>query len=1022
MMGADAARRRWQAGLALVLIAAWLLGGLRRVAPDGRAAVLDSPLGIRAPRLLEPGWHLAPPGLLRISRYPLTPATLTLPAEETGSAYVTREGSAVDAELTIRYQVDPDRVLDVHRRLGPRFERDAVARWGRESLSAAIAAARYADVSGMRVETLRDEVRTTLGDRLHESGLVLVACEVGGLRLHAAPAAVAGTPRGAPPVPAAPVGKILLVGLDGADWNIVDPLLRRGAMPHLARLIRDGARGRMRTMAPMLSPVLWTSMATGVVPARHGILDFVTPTGRPGETAPVGSAQRRVKAFWNMLTERGIGIGVVGWWATWPAETVDGFIVSDRVAYQIVGTRPAQERDREGKVSPAALDALVLAAAVAPESITPTDLAPFMSLPADESSLGAEPARLVGQFKTVLASGRTYVAAALALHARVQPRVTAVYLEGTDTVGHLFMPYAPPPLAGVDPEGQRRFGRAVDAYYEHADALLGRLIEGIRPETVLVVSDHGFRTGENRPLTESRIGYGAAADWHRKYGIFVLQGPAFRKGAEVDEASILDLTPTLLRLLGLPVGEDMDGRPIESAFAPEWLAAHAAAYVPTWEGGAPVAIAGGATGEGAGAASPDVEGDAERLQKLRDLGYIASPTLAETGNAHNNRGTTLLAAGKYEAAAEEFRKAIAAGEDSGIARVNLGRTQYKMKDFDGAIATLEDHLRRKGTSKDAENILGQIAFERGRFDEAAEHYRRALAAEPNFADARIGLGLLFDRQGRHDEALAEFRRVVAVDPDYAEGHNNVGVVLKGQGKVDEAEAAFRRAIAADPGFAPAYSNLAQIQEGRGDMAEAERNFREALRREPGNAAVRTNFGVLLYMTGRYDAARAELERATAADPAHAAAWNNLGATYGQLGRTADEIAAYRKALAIDPEAADLNHNLGLALAKSGETSEGEAALRRALSIDAVYAPAWLNLARLLTTAGRGEEALATLREAARKLPGDADVALLQGETAAAQGAVPEAIKALERALALRPGDAGIEKRLAELRASGGAGG
>ncbi|HUD71065.1 MAG TPA: tetratricopeptide repeat protein [Dongiaceae bacterium] len=1039
MMGRDAARRRSQAGLALVLVAAWLCGGLRRVAPDGSAAVLDSPLGIVAPRLVVPGWHLAPPGLLRISRYPLQSATLTLPAEAPGSAYVTREGSAVDAGITLRYHVDAERVLDVHRRLGPGFERDSGARWARESLGAAIAAARYADVSGVRVETLRDEVRSSLGDRLHESGLVLLACEVTDLRLHAAgpipPAAARG---GGPTAAPRPAGTILLVGLDGADWNIIDPLLERGAMPHLAQLIRNGTRGRMRTMSPMLSPVLWTSMATGVVPARHGILDFVAATGQPGEKVPVAATQRRVKAFWNMLTERGVGVGVVGWWATWPAETVDGFIVSDRVAYQIAGVRPIQERDRTGKVSPAALDELVLAGAVAPESITPADLAPFMSLPSDESALDPAAARLVEQFRTVLASGRTYVAAALALHARVKPTVTAVYLEGTDTVGHLFMPYAPPPLAGVDDQARRRFGHVVDAYYQHADELLGRLIEGIRPDTVLVVSDHGFRTGENRPLTESRIGYGAAADWHRKYGILVLEGAAFRKGVSIEEASVLDVTPTLLRLLGLPVGEDMDGRPIEAAFTPEWLAAHPDAYVPTWEGGAPVALAAQGAGTGtapgasgapapepdaaAEAASPDSEGDAERLQKLRDLGYIASGNTAETGNAHNNRGTTLLQAGKYEAAAEEFRKAIASGEDTGIARVNLGRTQYKMKDYDGAIATLEDHLRRKGASKDAENILGQIAFDRGRLDEAAEHYHRALATEPNFADARIGLGLLLDRQGRHDEALAEFRKVVAVDPDYAEGHNNIGVVLKAQGKIDEAATAFRRAIAADPTFAPAYSNLAQIEEGRGEMAEAERNFREALRREPGNVAVRTNFGVLLYMTGRFDAARTELERATAADPTYAAAWNNLGATCGRLGRTADEIAAYRKALALDPQAADLHHNLGLALAKSGETAEGESELRRALAIDAAYAPAWLNLARLLASDGRRDQALSTLRDASRKLPTDADLAILLGETAAAEGETDEAVKAFERALVLRPGDAGIEKRLNELRSAVGTGG
>src|SRR5204862_95865 len=82
------------------------------------------------------------------------------------------------------------------------------------------------------------------GDRLHESGLVLLACDVTALRLHAAASPAPG-PGGPAARTARPTGKILLVGLDGADWNIVDPLLARGALPHLARLIKGGTRGRM---------------------------------------------------------------------------------------------------------------------------------------------------------------------------------------------------------------------------------------------------------------------------------------------------------------------------------------------------------------------------------------------------------------------------------------------------------------------------------------------------------------------------------------------------------------------------------------------------------------------------------------------------------------------------------------------------------------------------------------------------------------------------------------------------------
>src|SRR5207249_759516 len=107
--------------------------------------------------------------------------------------------------------------------------------------------------------------------------------------------------------------------------------------PNLSRLIAQGVRARLKTIEPVLSPVIWTTVATGFLPSEHGILDFLATDTRTGEKIPVTSRQRRVKAIWNLLDEAGVPVGVIGWWATWPAESVDGYIVSDRVAYQLMG-------------------------------------------------------------------------------------------------------------------------------------------------------------------------------------------------------------------------------------------------------------------------------------------------------------------------------------------------------------------------------------------------------------------------------------------------------------------------------------------------------------------------------------------------------------------------------------------------------------------------------------------------------------------------------------------------------------
>jgi predicted AlkP superfamily phosphohydrolase/phosphomutase len=106
-------------------------------------------------------------------------------------------------------------------------------------------------------------------------------------------------------------------------------------MPNLAALIERGSRSRLLTISPTLSPVIWTTIATGVKPERHGIVDFTAVNKDTGAAVPVTSNLRRVPALWNILSGAGRTVGFVGWWASFPAEKVDGYIVSDRIAYQL---------------------------------------------------------------------------------------------------------------------------------------------------------------------------------------------------------------------------------------------------------------------------------------------------------------------------------------------------------------------------------------------------------------------------------------------------------------------------------------------------------------------------------------------------------------------------------------------------------------------------------------------------------------------------------------------------------------
>src|SRR3954470_14955637 len=122
--------------------------------------------------------------------------------------------------------------------------------------------------------------------------------------------------------------KVLLIGWDAADWKIINPLLDQGHMPALEQLINRGVMGNLATLRPILSPMLWNSIATGKRPDKHGILGFVEPDPSTGFIRSVSSTSRKVKALWNICTQSGMRSHVLGWFAGHPAEPINGISVS----------------------------------------------------------------------------------------------------------------------------------------------------------------------------------------------------------------------------------------------------------------------------------------------------------------------------------------------------------------------------------------------------------------------------------------------------------------------------------------------------------------------------------------------------------------------------------------------------------------------------------------------------------------------------------------------------------------------
>jgi hypothetical protein len=161
----------------------------------------------------------------------------------------------------------------------------------------------------------------------------------------------------------------------------------------------------------------------------------------------------------------------------------------------------------------------------------------------------------------ILAGDRTFLSVMRHLMRNRPTDVSIVYLRGVDTASHKFWAAAHPGDVGfpVSQTESRVFGATVARYYEYADEMLGLLVDEFGDGTVIVCSDHGF----DGPKPGQQPG---GINDHGPIGILVMSGDAFRDGVRIGERSVRDVTPTILALCGLSVGDDMDGSAIEDAF------------------------------------------------------------------------------------------------------------------------------------------------------------------------------------------------------------------------------------------------------------------------------------------------------------------------------------------------------------------------------------------------------------------------------------------------------------------------
>lgn len=614
-----------------------------------------------------------------------------------------------------------------------------------------------------------------------------------------------------------PAQKVLLIGWDAADWRMIDPLVEQGLMPHMKRFIEGGAIGNVGSLTPMLSPILWTSIATGKHADKHDILGFAEPDGTTGKIRPVTSTSRKCKALWNILSDRGLEAGVLNWFASHPAEPIDGFVVTDRFPHP--SGPPNQPWTKiAGSVHPETLLDELCALRVHPAHTTPQQLLPFIPLLGE---LDPEKDENLQHLRMLLAHCASVHAAATHLMQTREWDFLGVYYDTIDRVGHAFMEYHPPRRPDVDEEDFRRYRDVMTGCYRFHDMMLGRLMELAGEDTtVIILSDHGFYSDELRPEGTSKIKDGQPVAWHRRYGILAVHGPHVKPDSRVYGASLLDIAPTILAMLGLPVADDMDGTALTQMFDTPVVVE----TVPTYEDGTVYEPA---------APEDDPWVAQQMIEQLAALGYVDAGGIdGVLEDRLRNLGQVYLATGRPRLAIEQFEQVLERKPDDAASRMGMASGHLQMGELDACESAVRAALEGDEDRPEAHLYLGIIHFRRGDDDRALEHLLRAERTQPNLSGLQVQIGQVHLRRESWDDAERTFRTALAHDPDNAEAYDGLGVVFRHRNQPARAVQQHMEAIGRLHNRPQSHVNLGLSLARLGRIPWAIRAFETALEMSP----------------------------------------------------------------------------------------------------------------------------------------------------------------------------------------------
>lgn len=645
--------------------------------------------------------------------------------------------------------------------------------------------------------------------------------------------------------------KVLLIGWDAADWKVINPLLDAGLMPALEKLVNKGSMGNIATLDPPLSPILWTSIGTGKTADKHGILNFIEPDPDTGDVRPVTVTSRKIKAIWNILTQEGFKTHLVGWWPSHPAEPINGVSVSN--LFHKHGGKPKEWKMNKGTIHPDELSKTFEEFHVEPYEITYSMILPFVP---DASKVDQEKDKSLINIAGHIAGASCIHNAATWILENKEWDFLGVYFDTIDHFCHGFMKYHPPQMNGIPDEYFNLYKDVINGAYRLQDMMLDRLMELAGDDaTIILLSDHGFHSDHLRPKKLPKEPIAPALE-HSPYGIICAAGPGIKKDERIFGATLLDITPTLLTLFGLPVAKDMDGKPLLQLFEEDVKPE----FIDSWE------TVPGNCGMHPENMQQDPWAAKEAMDQLIELGYVDAPGADKQSRVKQTKIETDFNLAKVLASNNKLPQAIELldqlyNENPEATRFGLKLAHCYQKtgnikklrevidnlkskklenmphlDYLEGILLLAEHRPKpafaslKRAQEKIDHLpelhvaIGNVLLKSKRMKDAGEAFSKALSIDVNNAYAYYGLGVSCLRQRDYETAADHLLTSIGLMHYMPAAHYHLGETLYHLGEFEHSVQAFEVAVSMNPGYKKAHEWLIKIYtENLNQSAKAEKS-------------------------------------------------------------------------------------------------------------------------------------------------------------------------------------------------------